>query len=60
MPPRAEDMSRGANERQMFCKIDRAREEAALATSPQGLTVLAKGFWYRNQEQEKRRNRRCN
>jgi hypothetical protein len=44
----------------MFCNIDRAREEAALATSPQGLTVLAKGFWYRNQEQEKRRNRRCN
>jgi len=60
MPPRAEDMSRGANERQVFCNIDRAREEAALATSPQGLTVLAKGFWYRNQEQEKRRNRRCN
>lgn len=60
MSPRAEDMSRGANERQVFCNIDRAREEAALATSPQGLTVLAKGFWYRNEEQKKRRNKRCN
>jgi hypothetical protein len=60
MPPRAEDMSRGANERQVFCNIDRAREEAALATSPQGLTVLAKGFWYRNEEEKKRRNKRCN
>lgn len=60
MPPRAEDMSRGANERQVFCNIDRAREEAALATSPQGLTVLAKGFWYRNEEEKRRRNKRCN
>tara|TARA_R110002074_G_C12213714_1_gene636545 strand:- start:339 stop:494 length:156 start_codon:yes stop_codon:yes gene_type:complete len=51
-------MSRGANERQVFFNIDRAREEAALAASPQGLTALGKGFWYRNQEQEKRRNRR--
>ena len=58
MSPRAEDMSRGANERQVFSNIDRAREEAALAVSPQGLTALGKGFWYRNQEQEKRRNRR--
>ena len=60
MSPRAEDMSRGANERQVFCNIDRAREEAALAASPQGLTVLAKGFWYRNEEEKKRRNKRCN
>jgi len=60
MPPRAEDMSRGANERQVFSNIDRAREEAASATSPQGLTVLAKGFWYRNEEEKKRRNKRCN
>jgi len=58
MPPRAEDMSRGANERQVFFNIDRAREEAASAASPEGLTALGKGFWYRNQEQKKRRNRR--
>ncbi len=58
MPPRAEDMSRGANERQVFFNIDRAREEAASAASPEGLTALGKGFWYRNQEQKNRRNRR--
>jgi hypothetical protein len=58
MPPRAEDMSRGANERQVFFNIDRAREEAASAASPEGLTALGKGFWYRNQGQKKRRNRR--
>lgn len=58
MSPRAEDMSRGANERQVFFNIDRAREEAASAASPEGLTALGKGFWYRNQEQKNRRNRR--
>jgi len=58
MSPRAEDMSRGANERQVFSNIDRAREEAASAASPQGLTVLAQGFWFRNEREKNRRNRR--
>ena len=58
MSPRAEDMSRGANERQAFSNIDRAREEAALAASPQGLTALGKGFWFRNEREKNRRNRR--
>ncbi len=56
MPPRAEDMSRGANERQVFFNIDRARQEAADAVSPEGLTALGKGFWYKKKQEEKRRN----
>ena len=58
MPRRAEQVSRAANEREVFENIDRAREEAASAASPQGLTALAQGFWFRNQEERNRRNRR--
>lgn len=57
MSPRAEDMSRGATQRQMLSNIERARKEAALAASPHGLTALAKGFWFTTQKEKKRRSR---
>jgi hypothetical protein len=47
-------MSRGATERQVLSNIERAREEAALAASPHGLTALAKGFWFTNQKEKSR------
>ncbi len=58
MSPRAEQINRPANEREVFENIDRARDEAASAASPQGLTALAKGFWFKAQEEKNRRNRR--
>lgn len=57
MPPRAEDTSRGATERQVMSNIERAREEAASAASPHGLTALAKGFWFTNQKKKNRSNK---
>ncbi len=57
MPPRAEDTSRGATERQVLFNIERAREEAALAASPHGLTALAKGFWFTNQKEKNRHHK---
>ncbi len=57
MSPRAEDMSRSATERQVLSNIERAREEAASAASPYGLTALAKGFWFTNQKEKNRRSK---
>lgn len=57
MPPRAEDNSRGATERQVMSNIERARKEAALAASPHGLTALAKGFWFTAQKEKNRSNK---
>jgi len=57
MPPKAEDISRGATERQVLSNIERAREEAALAASPDGLTTLAKGFWFTTQKEKNRRSK---
>ena len=58
MPRRSDQISRAANEREVFENIDRARDEAASAASPQGLTALGKGFWFKAQEEKNRRNRR--
>jgi hypothetical protein len=58
MPRRTDQVSRIANEREVFENIDRARHEAALSNSPEGLTALAKGFWFRNEREKNRRNRR--
>ncbi len=56
MPRRTEQVSRIANEQEVFFNIDRARKEALSANSPKGLTALAKGFWFRNEELKNRRN----
>ena len=58
MPRRSDQISRAANEREVFENIDRAKEAAASAASPQGLTALAQGFWFRNEREKNRRNRR--
>lgn len=57
MPRRTDQVNRIANEREVFENIDRARYEAASANSPEGLTALAKGFWFRNEMEKNRRNR---
>ena len=57
MTPRAADNSRGATERQVISNIERARQEAALAASPHGLTTLAKGFWFTSQKKKNRSNK---
>ena len=57
MPRRTEQVSRIANEREVFFNIDRAKKEALLADSPKGLTALAQGFWFRNEEMKNRRNK---
>jgi hypothetical protein len=54
MTPRAADNSRGATERQVISNIERARQEAALAASPHGLTTLAKGFWFTAEKKKSR------
>ena len=53
MPKRGEQVSRIATEQETMENISWAKSQAINASSPDGLTTLAKSFWHTMQKERK-------